>query len=130
MSRSFEEYSEYLSLEKDPNGFDLKTPGAKADEGKPPITRGLLDYFPRGCLAISQVSAEGAKKYSWKGWEKVPNGISRYLDAAVRHITYRSIEGEIDKDTQLLHLAQVAWNTLAALELFLREKETNNGKII
>ena len=125
MSRSFEEYSEYLSLEKDPNGFDLKTPGAKADQGKAPLSRGLLGYFPRACLAVACVSEYGSQKYSWKGWEDVPDGQNRYYDALGRHMAYRAIEGEYDNASgcKNLHLAQIAWNALATLELFLREKE-------
>ena len=114
--------------EKDPNGIDAKTPGSKLDSGKSPITRGLLGYFPRGCLAVASVSEAGAKKYSWKGWESVPDGVSRYLDALGRHLAYREIEGEKDQDTGLDHLAQVAWNSLAALELYLRENETSTKK--
>lgn len=117
---------ERIKKETDPNGIDAKTPGSKLDAGKPPVTRGLLDYFPRGCLEVSRVSAKGAEKYSWKGWESVPDGVNRYLDAAGRHLVYRGIDGETDRDTGLLHLAQLAWNSLAALELYLREKEKND----
>lgn len=111
--------------ERDPNGIDLKTPGAKADDGKAPITRGLLGYFPRAILAVAAVSKRGAEKYSWRGWESVPDGTNRYLDALGRHLVYREIEGEKDKDTGLDHLAQVAWNSLAALELYLRQNEVS-----
>ena len=112
--------------EVDPNGLELKAPGAKADAGKAPIFRGLLDYFPRACLQVALVSQRGAFKYSWKGWENVPDGINRYNDALGRHIAYESIEGPIDRDTGLLHAAQVAWNALARLELILRELENES----
>lgn len=107
----------------DPSGKDLKQPGTKGDNGKSPIYRGLLDYFPRACLSIAHVSERGAQKYSWKGWESVPSGMSRYSDALVRHIALEAIEGPVDKDTGLLHKAQIAWNALAVLELYLREAE-------
>jgi hypothetical protein len=109
--------------ETDPTGKDAKQKGAKLDSGKPAVYRGLLDYFPRACLAVAQVSTTGAAKYSWKGWEGVPNGIARYSDALGRHLLAQPIEGEIDQQTQLLHKAQVAWNALAVLELYLREKD-------
>lgn len=117
--------------EFDPNGKSLKEPGAKADAGKSPVFQGLLDYFPRACQAIAEVSAAGAEKYSWKGWEKVDDGVNRYRNAAARHILYEAMEGLYDETMittngkKILHLAQVAWNDLAALELFLREKEKN-----
>ena len=109
--------------EKDPNGLNSKEPGSKLDEGKAPISRGLLCYFPRAVLAVASVSQRGAEKYSWRGWASVPDGTNRYLDALGRHLAYRAIEGEKDKDTGLDHLAQIAWNSLAALELYLIKQE-------
>ena len=112
--------------EKDPNGLDSHTKGAKLDAGKPAVWRGLFDYFPRACSAIAEVSTIGAKKYAWKGWEVVPDGFARYSDAMVRHILAESIEGLFDngpKGIGTLHAAQVAWNAMARLELLLREQE-------
>jgi hypothetical protein len=115
-----------MSEEKDPNGLDSHTKGAKLDAGKPSVFRGLFDYFPRACLSVSEVSTIGAKKYAWKGWEVVPDGISRYSDALARHLLAESIEGFYDsgpKGIGVLHAAQVAWNAMARLELILREQE-------
>ena len=110
-------------MECDPYGKLLKEPGAKGDAGKSPVLRGLLDYFPRACLEVAKVSAFGASKYTWKGWETVVDGISRYGDAAARHSIYESIEGQYDKESGLLHAAHQAWNSMARLELLLREEE-------
>lgn len=114
--------------EKDPNGLDSKVAGAKLDAGKSPIFRGAIDYFPRALSKVADVSFAGAQKYSWKGWESVPDGINRYTDAMARHLLKISIEGPYDLDflnaktpTKVLHLAQVAWNALAVLELYSRE---------
>src|ERR1700693_3711287 len=115
-----------MSEEKDPNGLDSHTKGAKLDAGKPSVWRGLLDYFPRACLAVSEVSTLGAQKYAWKGWEVVPDGINRYGDALGRHILAESIDGMFDngpKGIGVLHAAQVAWNAMARLELILREQD-------
>jgi len=109
-------------VEKDPNGIDLKAGGAKADLGKSPIAKGCFTYFPRALLEVAKVSARGAEKYSWKGWETVPDGVSRYFDAIGRHMVAEGIEGDYDSQTGCLHAAQVAWNALARLELILREK--------
>ena len=117
--------------EVDPNGLDSKTPGSKLDAGKSPVFRGVISYFPRALQAVANVSAYGANKYSWKGWESVPDGINRYADALGRHITKEGIEGELDLEIlndpkypgRILHAAQVAWNALARLELILKEKE-------
>lgn len=112
--------------EKDPYGKSAHEPGAKLDQGKAPIWRGMLDYFPLAIASVASVSAAGAAKYAWKGWESVPDGINRYRDAQSRHIVNESIEGTYDPEG-FRHLAQNVWNGLAALELTLRE-EKNNGK--
>lgn len=112
-------------MELDPNGRDAKAGGSKLDAGKPAVWRGLLDYFPRACIAVADVSTRGAQKYSWKGWETVPDGEARYADALARHILAESTEGLYDAGPKglgkdVLHASQVAWNALARLELLLR----------
>lgn len=107
--------------ETDPTGKNPNEPGAKLDAGKPSVYRGLVDYFPRACMAVAEVSTVGAKKYTWKGWETVPDGFGRYSDALSRHLLYESIDGPLDKDTGLLHASHLAWNALARLELLLKE---------
>ena len=115
--------------EKDPNGITAGTPGAKLDAGKAPVVRGALHYFPRAITAVAQLSLIGANKYSWKGWESVADGINRYGDAMGRHEL--RIEGDYtkrDDDTGVLEAVAVCWNSLARLELILRELEKNEGK--
>jgi hypothetical protein len=106
--------------ETDPNGTLPNTPGAKLDAGKAPIMRGAVQYFPRALEKVAEVSAFGAKKYTWNGWESVPDGALRYSDAMGRHLVGESIDGPTDPETGLMHAAQVAWNALARLELMLR----------
>lgn len=123
-----------LAEEKDPTGKSSKDPGSKLDAGKAPIFQGVLDYFPRAVEAVALLSQLGANKYSWKGWEKVPDGFNRYKNAAGRHNIKLSKEGPYDLDPywfkineRVLHQTQVAWNELAALELYLREQETRDA---
>ena len=113
----------FSELESDPTGKVPGMPGAKLDAGKSPVRRGLLEYFPRACLEVAKVSAGGAKKYTWNGWESVPDGIARYGDAEVRHICEAVINGPIDPDMNLLHAAHEAWDAMARLELVLRKLE-------
>lgn len=95
----------------------------KYDGGKSPVFRGAIDYFPRAIGAVAEVSAFGASKYAWKGWEGVADGYNRYSDALVRHLIYEG-EGEVlDTDSGLLHAAHAAWNALARLELELQAVE-------
>ena len=115
--------------EVDPDGKDPKTGGAKLDNGKSPVSQGVLQYFPRALCEVANLSGAGAAKYSWKGWETVEDGINRYNNALSRHQLYEAIEGLYDDQpggTGLLHATAVAWNALAALELLLRELERND----
>lgn len=109
--------------EKDPNGIAAGTPGAKLDAGKPAVGRGCLHYFPNALTAVAELSTIGAKKYSWKGWAEVADGVHRYTDALARHEL--RIEDDFtrrDPDTGVLEATAVAWNALARLELILRGK--------
>ncbi len=104
--------------ESDPFGVPPHVSGAKLDAGK---VRAWLCVkgFSRALLAVADVTTKGAAKYTPEGWRNVPNGRERYMDAMVRHMFALGRGEQIDADTQCLHLAQVAWNALAALELEL-----------
>lgn len=117
-------------MEVDPNGRNNKEPGSKLDAGKSPVFRGLLNYFPRACSKVADVSNRGAVKYSWKGWESVPDGYYRYSDALVRHLLAEGTEGLYDTGpgglgSEVLHATEVAWNAMARLELVLKGLEAN-----
>lgn len=104
--------------ERDPYGTDPHAPGAKLDAGKSRLGL-VLSGFARALHAVAEVGTFGAKKYSDNGWQVVPDGKARYLDAALRHLL--PIDGkERAADSGLLHLAHAAWNALAVLELHLR----------
>lgn len=112
-------------IEKDPTGKTLSTPGAKADAGKISVTRGFFHYFPRAITAVAELSCIGARKYSWKGWENVPDGIRRYGDALGRHeLRIEDDYSRTDPDTGVLEATAVAWNAFARLELILRGNES------
>ncbi len=106
---------------------EAATGAIKYDGGKSPVYRGAVSYFPRAIREVAAISAFGASKYAWKGWENVSDGYNRYSDAMVRHLTYEG-EGEVlDPDSGLLHAAHCAWNALARLELLIKEEEKKNA---
>jgi hypothetical protein len=107
-------------IELDPNGMSASTPGAKLDSGKPKAAV-LLD-FALALRAVADVGTFGADKYSRGGWQHVPNGEERYADAMWRHLL-KSRHEELDADSGLDHLAHMAWNALAALDLKLRNQK-------
>lgn len=112
------------STEQDPNGISQHDNGAKLDAGKPMAGR-LLGMFGGALMAVSEVGTFGAKKYTEGGWQHVEDGFKRYDDAGMRHFLKRGMGEEFDADSELPHLAHEAWNALAKLELYLRDKKQN-----
>jgi hypothetical protein len=89
----------------------------KHDGGKPKLYSGVLECFPHALSAVAQVTAFGERKYTKRGWLSVEDAERRYKDALIRHLT--AVDG-VDQESGYLHLAHVAWNALAVLELHLR----------
>ncbi|CAH9015381.1 putative phosphodiestherase [Vibrio phage 511E55-1] len=109
-------------IKQDPNGIDQHDSGAKLDAGKPMAGR-LLGMFGGALMAVAEVGTFGAKKYTEGGWQHVEDGFKRYDDAGMRHFLKRGMGEELDPESELPHLAHEAWNALAKLELYLREKK-------
>lgn len=103
--------------------------GIKYDGGKSPVFRGAIDYFPRAISEVAAVSAFGASKYAWKGWESVDDGYNRYSDAMVRHLIYEGTGEVLDIDSGLVHAAHTAWNALARLEILLRQRQAEVAEV-
>lgn len=106
-------------VESDPSGLPLSASGAKADAGK--VMGGLLLDFAHALELVAEVGTHGAEKYSRGGWVAVPDGQQRYLDAAMRHLLKLGKGEQDDADSGLPHLAHIAWNFLAVLDLQRRE---------
>lgn len=103
------------TVEHDPSGLPLSAPGAKADAGK--VLGGLLLDFAHALELVAEVGTHGAAKYSRGGWRSVPDGQQRYTDAAMRHLLKLGKGEANDADSGLPHLAHIAWNFLAVLDL-------------
>ncbi len=95
--------------------------GVKHDTGKP-LAGILYEGFPNALLEVAKVGTFGAKKYSRGNWLHVDGGILRYTDALHRHQLLEQCGELVDEESQLLHAAHAAWNSLARLELLIREK--------
>jgi len=94
------------------------TAGIKHDEGKPLVLKGFLRQFPLAIEAVARVSEFGAEKYTWGGWETVPEGVERYGEALARHL----LQEGYDAESNMVHAAHAAWNAMARLELMMRKK--------
>ena len=108
--------------EVDPTGKSPHAPGAKLDAGKVQ-PRLIIEGMARAIWAVAEVATFGAIKYTPGGWVHVDNGQDRYADAGYRHVLKRAMGETVDPDSELVHLAHEAWNSLAKLDLYIRSKE-------
>lgn len=115
--------------ESDPLGYDQHEPGAKVDDGKIRVNL-VLGAFARALYAVCGVGTFGAAKYSDDGWLQVPEGEGRYADARGRHWLKDEMGDGEDDQTNLLHMAHDAWNSLARLELRLRDEHQESYEFI
>ena len=106
------------TAERDPSGLPLNAPGAKADADK--TLAGVLLDFGHALEGVAKVGTMGAAKYSRGGWQQVPNGQQRYMDAAMRHLLKHGQGETHDAESGLTHLSHAAWNLLAIAELDAR----------
>ncbi len=109
----------YRSGESDPNGKDPHAPGAKLDSGKT-LPWLFFSGFSNALSEVADVTTVGAKKYTPNGWQEVPDGETRYMEAFGRHMLALGRGETHDWDTGCMHKAQMIWNLLASLELELR----------
>jgi hypothetical protein len=143
--RAFKNPKEFLSdcpCEKEnvplknyhPDGIDYDLTddgtGKKYDNGKP-MAGTLTDVFSRALMAVGACIEYGTHKYpDPKNWQLVDNGIKRYRDAMVRHLLKYNAGIDKDEETKLPHLAHMAWNALAILELYMQKHKDELDKEI
>ena len=100
---------------------DLHAMGVKDDSNKPRLDLVLGD-FATALWGVGLVGTYGANKYTDRGWHEVDNGIERYSNALLRHyLNFKSGETD-DKESNLPHLAHLAWNALAILQLYMEKQ--------
>ena len=87
-----------------------------------PIFTGCINYFPDALKEVSKCSLAGQKQHNQGDklyWDK--NKSNDNTDALLRHL----IDSEhITHDTDgILHLAKVAWRSLATLQIYLEKNK-------
>lgn len=107
------------------------TSEGKKYDGNKPMTGTVLRVFPQAMNAVGACIKFGTKKYpDPNNWKKNLNALVRYNDSLIRHLTKFFAGKELDEETNLPHLAHVAWNALAILELYLMERPNEANKIM
>jgi len=96
------------------------------DDGKKPLPSLIFGGFPYGISQLVDVGTMGARKYARDGWQTVPNWEERYVDAMSRHFL-ASFKECRDPESGIDHLAHLAWNCLALMEL-RKERDDDKGK--
>ena len=87
-----------------------------------PVFSGVLKYFPDALKEVSKCSKAGNAQHNPNKplfWDRSKSGDE--LDALTRHLIDHSVD-PVDTDG-VLHLAKVAWRSLAALQKHLEGQE-------
>ena len=92
--------------DKDPNGLDAHSPGAKLDDGKLDFTLVPVELE----MAVARVMAYGAKKYTRDGWKSVSDPGRRYFAALERHLKAYKGGELLDAESLIHHLHHAACN--------------------
>lgn len=74
---------------------------------------------PEALEAVARVYTWGAKKYAPRNWEKGMEW-GRCYAALQRHVQSFWAGYDLDDESNLLHLAHVAWNAMALLQYQLK----------
>lgn len=95
------------------NSENKKEEGLRFNEGK--VRHDLLEPFAINELA--KVFTKGAEKYSENNWL---NGMSwtKVLASLKRHLNEFEQGKDFDDETELLHMAHVAWNAMALVSYY------------
>jgi hypothetical protein len=99
--------------------------GLKHDQGKNCL--GLVFRgFSKALWAVVQVGTFGANKYKPDSWQEVEQ--ERYQDALLRHLFLYFQNEKIDEESGFNHLAHVAWNALAILNMELEDEHAEKNQ--
>jgi hypothetical protein len=98
----------------------LLTDMTSAQRKEYPLVTGCIDYFPDALALVSHVSYKGNQKHNpGQKLHHARGKSSDHLDCIGRHLTERK---EIDPDTQIIHMANEVWRSLAELQEMLEKK--------
>lgn len=93
---------------------DAKPAAPPKQDGAKPDLSALFRSFGPVLDDLARLTTFGEEKYSPLGWREQENGESRYVSAAMRHLSAH-VGGEgTDSESGMPHLIHAAWSLLAA----------------
>lgn len=95
--------------------------GIKYDNDKARLAEMIID-FRKPLEELCKVWEFGANKYEKSNWKKLDNGIERYSNALMRHLIAED-SCLFDEESELLHAAHIAFNSLTRLHFIILEEE-------
>lgn len=102
--------------------------GQKFSKDKIPLHKVFVDQFPLALQEVAKCSQAGHNKYpedtDWMNFKRVENPQFEYRNAAMRHLFEKGVNQDMLQYGTILHEAQVIWNLLAALQLQLENKDS------
>lgn len=97
--------------------------GVKNDSGKPKMSMLFSKALKPAIISVIRVLEYGAVKYPGEdNWAKVEDGVNRYRDAALRHLSDHCTGARTD-ESGLPHLAHAACSVLFALALEIADEQ-------
>lgn len=110
---------------------DRRGPGIKLDTGKVPVHGELFTQFPLALMAIARHGDWGTRQpgHVRGGWKTVPEGFKRYSEALGRHVLEEGLIEDFHTIEGLEAVIHVAWNSVARLELLIREMKAKGLKV-
>lgn len=117
--RRFEEAKAALKEEAKAAPKEEAKTDLKFDHEKP-MPHLVFDSMNLALMEVVKVATFGARKYEPESWKQVANGSTRYKSALYRHLLDPQ---ELDGESELDHLAHVAWNALALLQLKMEQEK-------
>lgn len=88
-------------------------PGVKLDQGK--LRYDLLPW--KAIEGLVRVLSFGARKYTANGWRTVPDALTRYEAALLRHLAAIKRGEQVDPESGLRHIDHILCNVAFLSEL-------------
>jgi hypothetical protein len=98
----------------------LLTDMTSAQRKEYPLITGCIDYFPDALAMVAHVSYKGNEKHNpGQPLHHARGKSADHLDCIGRHLTERK---EVDPDTNILHMANECWRSLAEFQEALEKQ--------